>query len=91
MVNFEPWKVENFIKDQGFDENSIFKEVLKTDKASLERSDYVQILQIQDLQAFGNTLLELMVGKCVETETDTAHQDKKKSVSVVLNDPSQDS
>ena len=32
-----------------------------------------------------------MVGKCVETETDTAHQDKKKSVSVVLNDPSQDS
>ena len=46
MVNFEPWKVENFIKDHGFDENSIFKEVLKTEKARLERSDYVQILQI---------------------------------------------
>ena len=46
MVNFEPWKVENFIKDQGFDENSIFKEVLKTEKVTLERSDYVQILQI---------------------------------------------
>jgi hypothetical protein len=49
MVNFEPWKVEKFIKDQGFDEDSIFKEVLKSEKTNLERSDYVQILQIQDL------------------------------------------
>ena len=49
MVNFEPWKVEKFMKDQGFDDNSIFKEVLKSEKAKLEKSDYIQILQIQDL------------------------------------------
>lgn len=44
MVNFEPWKVETFMKEYGHDDSSIFQKVLKTDKVKLDRADYIQIL-----------------------------------------------
>jgi len=32
----------------------------------LRRSDYIQIMKVKDLQAFGNSIIEVLVGKCQE-------------------------
>ena len=51
------------IKKFAHDKNSIYKDAVKMEKLQLDRDAYLKILKIQDLQQFGNSILELMVGK----------------------------
>jgi len=36
------------------------------DRLKVKREDYLHIAKVIDLQAFGNSILEMMVGQCQE-------------------------
>jgi hypothetical protein len=52
------------VKKYSYDDESIFKEAISNDKLKIDRDAYLKILKIKDLQQFGNSILEMMVGKC---------------------------
>ena len=58
MTNLEPWKVDHKITIMENDQ--LFAQTLK--RLPISRDKYLHMLQILDLQAFGNSILEVMVG-----------------------------
>jgi len=46
--------------------NNVFSEAFNYESLSITRKDYLMIAKVLDLQAFGNSILELMVGQCNE-------------------------
>ena len=59
LVNFEPWKV--MMKKFSYWKTKGFKHLEQV--FQIEEKEYLKICMIEDLQAFGNSLIELFVGK----------------------------
>ena len=66
LTNFEPWLVDELALNFK-DDHSAFKGIMKMNNLKPTREDIVNILKIKDLQAFGNTIVDIMVGRCEET------------------------
>jgi hypothetical protein len=64
VVNFEPWKIEEMLKNMIQKEG--YMKFLEDKNLTIDRPNVCQLLKIKDLQAFGNSIIELMVGKCEE-------------------------
>lgn len=88
LVNFEPYQVELLIKNTTKDASTanssrhrggIFPTLLRKEKI-LGYEDFKQIVKIQDLQAFANSIIEIMVGKCEQTEFKVKHLDQQDEV-----------
>ena len=66
LINFEPWTVqkvlESFHKDPKLSKR--YKHLIESENLTMEH--YMQIVKIQDLWRFGNSLMELLVGKYKE-------------------------
>ena len=59
IVNLEPWVIQKMQKDK----LKKYKKVLKSRGLTMTEKEFIKIVQIQDLYAFANSLLEIMVGK----------------------------
>ena len=61
ITNFEPWKVDDRFRKFNSDMN--YGLALNSDLLRVEKEKYILISKLQDLQAFGNSIVEIMVGK----------------------------
>lgn len=66
LTNFEPWLVDEVTQNFKDDHNA-FRHVMKMNSLKPTREEVVNILKIKDLQAFANTIVDIMVGRCEET------------------------
>ena len=56
LVNFEPWSVEAKMQAQS--------QAVSNNTLKVARSEVLQQIKVQDLWNFGNSIIEIMVGKC---------------------------
>ena len=61
LTHFEPWKVDQKVKK--FETDIDYSVALKKQVLKVDRSKYILMCKIEDLQAFGNSIIEIMVGK----------------------------
>ena len=54
------------MKNFQHNENSHYFDALQMDRLKVKREDYLNVAKVLDLQAFGNSILEMMVGQCQE-------------------------
>lgn len=80
LTNFEPWSVEALMKQFQEDEEA-FKEIMKMDVLKMDRKDFLRIAKIQDLQAFGNSIVEIMVGRGEEPMSTSERKKRKFNLS----------
>ena len=64
ITNFEPWSIDDKIGE--FDRSSVFSASLEDAKLPLNKENYLQMMKVLDLQAFGNSIIEMMVGQSQE-------------------------
>jgi len=76
IVNYEPWNVEKLM-GKHLSSQSQFANILKQDNFKVQREDFLQMAKIMDLQAFGNSIIEILVGKCQEQQ-DITDTDRKQ-------------
>jgi len=64
VINFEPWTVEQLMKlfESG---ESPFSAALGTGKLKLERSYYLRVAKLLDLQAYGTSIVDMLLGKYI--------------------------
>ena len=62
IVNLEPWTIHKMHKEK----TKEYKKVIKAKGLTMTEKDFIKIVQIQDLFAFANSILEIMVGKYEE-------------------------
>lgn len=63
VTNFEPYQVFNFLK-KSLQEESLYLNILKIDGMKLDEETALQLMKVTDLQSFGNSVVEIMVGRC---------------------------
>lgn len=65
ITNFEPMAVEKIMEERT-GKGGRFSEIFKAKGLKLEYEDYLKIAKLMDLEAFGNSLIELLQGKYIE-------------------------
>lgn len=78
LVNFEPWSVSKLIAN--FHNDPVLSERYKNliESENLEMEHYLQIVKIQDLWRFGNSIMELLVCKSKEDLPDVMNIKERK-------------
>lgn len=61
MTNFEPWTADVYMKK--IKEDPLFEKAILGQKFTPNSDTFKQLVKIKDLHQFGNSILEIMVGK----------------------------
>ena len=73
VTNFEPWTT-SLLYDK-MQQSEDFKEIMN--QYQVGQSDLLNVSKILDLQAFGNTIIEFLVGKCTEKDANINNANKE--------------
>lgn len=76
VTNFEPFQVAMYLK-KAQEQKSTFRNIQKIEGMQSDEKSVRQILKIKDLQAFGNSIVEIMVGRYEEMEKQEAFAENK--------------
>ena len=68
LINYEPWTVDSIMKKHENDPEYLkLKWCINNEGLTGKLEAYSKIVKILDLWAFGNSIIEIMVGKCSES------------------------
>ena len=79
VTNFEPYQVASYLK-KAQEQQSIFRRIQRIEGMQTDEQSIRQVIKIKDLQAFGNSIVEIMVGRYEEMEKHEAFAENKEII-----------